>query len=151
MQELQAQEEQLMRELEEEGLLEAELMDSLQRTGAAVLEGRAWIASAEAHIEQQEQMLPELLAREEALLEAGDLLLEDMLSQLRDLFPVKQTQRGWTICDLVLPNSDFTGCEQEEIATALGYVCQLTVLLASWLGVALRYPSIPMSSRSIIR
>eukprot|EP01104_Vermistella_antarctica_P018357 TRINITY_DN6764_c0_g1_i1.p1 TRINITY_DN6764_c0_g1~~TRINITY_DN6764_c0_g1_i1.p1 ORF type:complete len:1266 (+),score=221.68 TRINITY_DN6764_c0_g1_i1:174-3971(+) len=50
-----------------------------------------------------------------------------------------------------LPNSDFTGCDEESIAKALGYVAHFALVLSSWLQVPLRYPMIAMGSRSFIR
>jgi hypothetical protein len=51
----------------------------------------------------------------------------------------------------VLPNSNFTGCDEEKIATALGYVCHALQLLCRYLSVPLRYPMAPMLSRSSIQ
>lgn len=50
-----------------------------------------------------------------------------------------------------LPNSDFTGCDEEQIATALGYVAHLVIMISKYLEVPLRYPMLPMCSRSIVR
>jgi len=34
-----------------------------------------------------------------------------------------------------LPNSEFVGCEEEEVATALGSVCHVVQLISKYLGV----------------
>lgn len=56
----------------------------------------------------------------------------------------------WLVCGLHLPHSHFVGCEQEEIATALGYVCHMVAVVAQWFNVPLRYEMVPASSRSTI-
>ena len=56
-----------------------------------------------------------------------------------------------TINGLQLPNSDFTGYDDETVATALGHVAHLVTLIAKYLGVPFRYPVHPMCSRSTIR
>mgnify|MGYP001210763358 CR=1 FL=1 len=57
----------------------------------------------------------------------------------------------WYICGLHLPNSDFTGCEQDEVALALGHVAHIIQLCSRWLATPLRYPMLCLSSRSVIR
>ena len=59
--------------------------------------------------------------------------------------------KSLSIQGLRLPNSDFTGCDEEQIATALGMVCHMLFIVAKFLNLPLRYPMIPMCSRSIIR
>eukprot|EP00039_Didymoeca_costata_P007523 m.100772 g.100772 ORF g.100772 m.100772 type:complete len:507 (+) comp13723_c0_seq2:168-1688(+) len=55
------------------------------------------------------------------------------------------------ICGLTLPNSDFTGYDEETVATALGYTAHLVAMIAKYLDLPLRYPILPMCSRSSIR
>jgi len=50
-----------------------------------------------------------------------------------------------------LPNSDFTGCDEEQIATALGVVVHAVSMISKYLELPLRYPMLPMCSRSVIR
>jgi len=52
---------------------------------------------------------------------------------------------------IILPNSDFTGCDEEVVSTALGYVCHMLDLVSRWLEVPMPYPLIPFGSRSLIR
>jgi hypothetical protein len=43
------------------------------------------------------------------------------------------------------------GCDEEQIATGLGLVSHVICMLSKYLEIPLRYPTIPMCSRSIIR
>ena len=51
---------------------------------------------------------------------------------------------------MCLPNSDYTGCDEEEIAYALGCVCHYLQMISRILQVPLRYPVVAMASRSYI-
>jgi len=75
----------------------------------------------------------------------------DLIYQLSQIYTVTCNSRGeWTICGFHLPNTDFATVDEEQIATALGYVCHLMVMLAKYLDVPLRYPMYPRCSRSAI-
>ena len=59
----------------------------------------------------------------------------------------------YTIRGLRLPNNHnniLTSFEEEQVSTALGYVCHLMVLLAKYLEIPLRYRMIFRGSRSVI-
>jgi len=75
-----------------------------------------------------------------------------LVSQIRTIYTIQQSQDGKSLSvnGFKLPNSDFTGCDEEQIATALGYVSHILYLAAKYLEVPLRYPMIPMCSRSMI-
>jgi len=77
----------------------------------------------------------------------------NLITQLKIIFPISQSTDGksFSINGFRLPNSDFTGCDEEQIATALGFICHVVYMVAKYLEVPLRYPMIPMCSRSIIR
>ncbi len=119
----------------------------------SILRGRHWIGATQANLEDAERCrLPELAEQRRGVKEGSATLLSAMLAQLRDIFPVAQQQQGvWTIAGIRLPNSEFAGCDQEQIATALGYVCHVVNVVARWLGITLTYDTIPMSSRSIVK
>eukprot|EP01113_Clastostelium_recurvatum_P025554 TRINITY_DN3074_c1_g1_i1.p1 TRINITY_DN3074_c1_g1~~TRINITY_DN3074_c1_g1_i1.p1 ORF type:complete len:583 (+),score=153.72 TRINITY_DN3074_c1_g1_i1:93-1841(+) len=76
-----------------------------------------------------------------------------LLAQLRQVYPIQQSPDGKSLSvnGFRLPNSDFTGCDEEQIATALGYVTHILCMAARYLDVPLRYPMVPMCSRSVIR
>ncbi len=61
-----------------------------------------------------------------------------------------QLEYEWLVGGLYLPHSHFVGCEQDEIATALGYVCHMVCVAALWLNIPLRYAMSAASSRSTI-
>lgn len=75
-----------------------------------------------------------------------------LVAQIRTIYTIQQSQDGKSLSvnGFKLPNSDFTGCDEEQIATALGYVSHILYLAAKYLEVPLRYPMIPMCSRSMI-
>ena len=76
-----------------------------------------------------------------------------LIRELREVFPITQTEdlhRSLCIQGIRLPNTDFGGFAEEEIATALGFVCQVTLMLSRWLDVPLRYQMTPACSRSMI-
>eukprot|EP00054_Salpingoeca_dolichothecata_P029465 m.232352 g.232352 ORF g.232352 m.232352 type:complete len:470 (-) comp26484_c0_seq2:30-1439(-) len=64
--------------------------------------------------------------------------------------PVSSLASRCTICGIELPNSDFSNCDDDAVATALGYVCHLVFMVAKYLTVPLRYPLKPMCSKSTV-
>ncbi|KAI9017388.1 UV radiation resistance protein and autophagy-related subunit 14-domain-containing protein [Gaertneriomyces semiglobifer] len=84
------------------------------------------------------------------------LILE--VSDIFRLSPIPDQPLSFTIRDVHLPNSEFTGelvlwfcgADDEKVATALGFTCHLTSLIAYYLELPLRYPIKAMSSRSTI-
>merc|ERR1712137_101524 len=76
-----------------------------------------------------------------------------LIRELRAIFsitPAADQHQSLCINTIRLPNTDYTGCSEEGIATALGLVCQVIFMLSRWLNVPLRYPMTPASSRSVI-
>ncbi len=61
-----------------------------------------------------------------------------LVSQIRTIYPIQQSVDGksLSINGFRLPNSDFTGCDEEQIATALGYVSHILYLAAKYLEVS---------------
>lgn len=51
---------------------------------------------------------------------------------------------------IYLPNSIYDGQNDELIATALGFTAHLVSMLAFYLEIPLRYPTVPMGSRAKI-
>ncbi|CAG8780711.1 7986_t:CDS:10, partial [Dentiscutata erythropus] len=79
---------------------------------------------------------------------------KELVADLLTIYPIEQVQSenfSFKILGVPLPNSVFSGCDEEQVATALGFTCHLIHMLAYYLGVPLRFPMIPMSSKSIIR
>ncbi|CAI2179646.1 2858_t:CDS:10 [Funneliformis geosporum] len=77
-------------------------------------------------------------------------LVADLLT-IYPIDPIDAKTFSFKILGVPLPNSVFTGCDDEQVATALGFTCHLTYMLAYYLCVPIRFPMIPMSSRSTIR
>ncbi|CAG8497673.1 10442_t:CDS:2 [Cetraspora pellucida] len=79
---------------------------------------------------------------------------KELVADLLTIYPIEQVQSesfSFKILGVPLPNSAFTGCDEDQVATALGFTCHLIHMLAYYLGVPLRFPMTPMSSKSIIR
>eukprot|EP01137_Pigoraptor_chileana_P034808 Opistho-2@27904 len=76
-----------------------------------------------------------------------------LISQLNAMYPIDMANKQsnvYMICNLRLPNSDYSGHDEELIATALGHVCHLVFLIAKFIELPLRFPLVPMSSRSFV-
>eukprot|EP00038_Savillea_parva_P009009 m.180643 g.180643 ORF g.180643 m.180643 type:complete len:481 (-) comp15052_c0_seq1:219-1661(-) len=77
-----------------------------------------------------------------------------IILELSQIFPIQQGPppgRAWSICRLELPTgNDYAGWDEDEVATALGYVSHLSFMIAKYLGVPFRFPMRPMCSRSVI-
>merc|ERR1711916_413768 len=77
-----------------------------------------------------------------------------MVGELNKIYPIRRSSGNHTVLSIAsvrLPNSDFTGCDEEEVAAALGYVAHLLCVLTRWFDVPLRYPLLPMFSRSVVK
>lgn len=61
------------------------------------------------------------------------------MAELRQVYRIEVLDGSkMAINGIVLPNSQYTGCDEEQIATALGYVCHLVHLLSQYLDVRSR-------------
>lgn len=124
-------------------LLQATVRLSAQRN--SVGEGRAVLAL------ESESLRAVRRAQHKA--EARVRMLQWSLSaKLLRVFMVTTSSDGATLCinALRLPNSDFSGADEESVAAALGSVCHCVSLLARYLAVPLRYPMRPVGSRSLV-
>lgn len=77
-----------------------------------------------------------------------------IILELSQIFPLVNTDGvsgNVSICNMVLPNSDYSGYDEEQISTALGYVAHLTFMMSKYLEVPFRFPILPMCSRSHIK
>ena len=80
-----------------------------------------------------------------------------LLAELRALYPIEELvpDRGggrmYTIRGLHLPARDLHMLPEEQVSTALGYVCHLVQLAAKYLAVPLRYTPSYCASRSAMR
>lgn len=75
-----------------------------------------------------------------------------IILQLHSIYSLEQqSQSQFTICTLPLPSGDFAGCDEETVATALGYTAHFVFMISKYLNLPFRYPITPMCSRSTIR
>ena len=82
-----------------------------------------------------------------------DQVYEEALRSRRTSMNFDGTERGASLTINGIPlsdHSDFVGCDEEAVATALGDCAQLIQLLATYLGIPLRYTLYPCGSRSTI-
>jgi len=78
---------------------------------------------------------------------------KELAADLLAIFPIEPAHTEtftFKILGVPLPNSVFTGCDDETVSTALGFASHLIHMLAYYLEVPLRFPIRPMSSRSTI-
>ncbi|KAF9952576.1 hypothetical protein BGZ72_006113 [Mortierella alpina] len=77
----------------------------------------------------------------------------ELIATLFTIFPITGSDKDskpLKICNVPLPNSDYTGLDEEVVAVALGFACHLVTMLAHYLSVPLRYPLTPMGSRAFV-
>ncbi|KAK3847189.1 MAG: UV radiation resistance protein and autophagy-related subunit 14-domain-containing protein [Linnemannia gamsii] len=77
----------------------------------------------------------------------------ELIATLFTIFPITESEDDpnlLMICKVPLPNSVYTGMDEDIISIALGFACQLVVMLAHYLNVPLRYPLTPMGSRAFV-
>jgi len=96
------------------------------------------------------------LEQEKILLEetkrANNARRWQLIRELKGIYVIEHPKKTvYTINGISLPHSEFTGYDEDQIATALGYVCHLLFMSARYLQLPVRYPMSPMCSRSIIR
>ncbi|KAI8816774.1 UV radiation resistance protein and autophagy-related subunit 14-domain-containing protein [Fimicolochytrium jonesii] len=75
---------------------------------------------------------------------------KDLIAGAASILPIDSDGDAWTIRGLRLPNSNFAGHDDDQIATALGFSSHLLNMIAHYLDVPLRYPLRSMSSRSTV-
>ncbi|RKP12990.1 hypothetical protein BJ684DRAFT_20492 [Piptocephalis cylindrospora] len=76
-----------------------------------------------------------------------------LTSRLADIYPIERAptiQTIYTIRGQCLPNSQYSGYEQEKIGTALGFTAHLIRLMSLFLDVPLRFPLYLRSSQSVV-
>ncbi|KAG5437742.1 hypothetical protein PCANB_000455 [Pneumocystis canis] len=76
-----------------------------------------------------------------------------IVTELQNIFPIKpivDKPLNFTICGLLLPNTNYYKHDNDHIAASLGYTAHLIYLLSFYLGIPLKYPIRPMCSRAVI-
>ncbi|EWM23311.1 uv radiation resistance-associated protein [Nannochloropsis gaditana] len=103
------------------------------------------------------RLLGEERAREESLLRKEFLVArrqQRLVAGLRRIYPIEQGagEQEYRIRGLELPADVVHAPKDDEVvASALGYVCHVLVMLSKYLEVPLRYALEPRASRSLIR
>ncbi|KAH8547948.1 hypothetical protein BGW37DRAFT_508512 [Umbelopsis sp. PMI_123] len=109
--------------------------------------GREYLEEGERNLERNKEMHKKTLA---GLTTRRKELIADMFS----IYPIDQDYNDpqlYHIRGMPLPNSVYTGYDDEVIATALGYTGHLVNMLAYYLAIPLRYPITPMGSRASVK
>ncbi|KAI8059620.1 UV radiation resistance protein and autophagy-related subunit 14-domain-containing protein [Gongronella butleri] len=78
---------------------------------------------------------------------------KELIADLFSIYPIEQSFddfQQFRIRGLYLPNSVYTGCDEDVVATALGFTAHLVAMLAFYLAIPLRYPIHPMGSRASV-
>lgn len=153
----------------------AHVLGVLETQRLVLAEEEAALAREEAALEEETQVLQaltewhqaldadaartlaEIEAQEEALLQKGFLVAarqRKLLGELQAIYPIERRsgEQEYRIRGLELPADVVNSPRDEElIASALGYVSHLVLMLSKYLEVPLRYALECKSSRSLIR
>ncbi|KAG0167091.1 hypothetical protein DFQ28_006678 [Apophysomyces sp. BC1034] len=148
---LESEKQKLQQELEAtrrmRGAIESrrtELNDSEERFEAGVV-----------YLEDNEMLLEKNTEMHQQIFHKLDRCKKEIIADLFSIYPIEQKSyddlHQFCIRGIYLPNSVYTGCDDEDIATALGFTAHLVSILAFYLGIPSRYPITPMGSRATIR
>ncbi|KAG0296699.1 hypothetical protein BGZ96_008744 [Linnemannia gamsii] len=77
----------------------------------------------------------------------------ELIATLFTIFPITESENDpnlLMVCKVPLPNSVYNGMDEDLVSIALGFACQLVVMLAHYLNVPLRYPLTPMGSKAFV-
>ncbi|KAI7855235.1 UV radiation resistance protein and autophagy-related subunit 14-domain-containing protein [Circinella umbellata] len=106
-------------------------------------------------LKDNEQLLERSIQTHEKLFHQINRRKKELVADLFSIYPIEQKSfddvHQFCIRDIYLPNSVYTGCNDESIATALGFTAHLVSMLAFYLDIPLRYPIRPMGSRASIK
>lgn len=140
--------------LEEDRRRITSLRENIRSRRAALEEAKKRYQTGNEYLEESQKILERdresLSSTTSKLCVRQRELVADLLT-IYPIDPIDAKTFSFKILGVPLPNSVFTGCDDEQVATALGFTCHLTYMLAYYLGVPIRFPMIPMSSRSTIR
>ncbi|CAO3614190.1 unnamed protein product [Cunninghamella blakesleeana] len=104
-------------------------------------------------LESNEEQLEKNIKMHHDILTKLNQRKKELIADLFAIYPIEQSFddfQQFRIRGIFLPNSVYTGCNDESIATALGFTAHLVNMLAFYLSIPLRYPIDPMGSRSTI-
>ncbi|KAG9304787.1 hypothetical protein G9A89_016817 [Geosiphon pyriformis] len=141
------------KELDEERLRLNQLRENLQLRRKSLEDARLRCHEENEYLEESQKKLER--DREALSVNSSRLTTRqrELIADLLSIYPIEPANTdafSFKILGLPLPNSVFNG-DDEQVATALGFTCHLIQMLAYYLEIPLRFPIIPMSSRSTIR
>jgi len=129
------------------------LRENIRSRRAALEEAKKRYQTGNDYLEESQTILErdrEALSKTSSKLYARQ---KELAADLLAIFPIEPAHTEtftFKILGVPLPNSVFTGCDDETVSTALGFASHLIHMLAYYLEVPLRFPIRPMSSRSTI-
>ncbi|CAO3611379.1 unnamed protein product [Mucor hiemalis] len=105
-------------------------------------------------LKENEEVLEKNIKMRQTIFHTLNRRKKELIADLFSIYPIEQSyddSQQFRIRGIYLPNSIYDGQNAELIATALGFTAHLVSMLAFYLEIPLRYPTIPMGSRAIIR
>ncbi len=137
----------------------AELRRERDARASSLSRRRAQFESAQAGLAAGQTALSESVGasrkQRDQLWQAANMLRtrqKGAMVELHAIFPIVETApRQCTIAGLPLGNGDFSGVDEEIVATALGYVAHLVHRFSKYMDLPLRFPITPAGSRASVR
>jgi UV radiation resistance-associated gene protein len=112
----------------------------------AIMQGKEDIAEGSTKLGRDREGIQHL---EEDITSQRRRVCEDLL-EIFPIEPLPDRQLAFTIRGLYLPNSDFSNCDEDKVAAALGYVAQVVQRLQIYLNRPVPYPITVRASTSTI-
>ncbi|CDH57105.1 uv radiation resistance protein [Lichtheimia corymbifera JMRC:FSU:9682] len=132
----------------------AELRETLERRKSKLNEATERLRLGQQDLQDSEEVLERSVQTHQRLFHKLNRRKKELIADLFSIYPIEQSLHDvhqFCIRGVYLPNSVYTGCNDESIATALGFTAHLVSMLAFYLSIPLRYPITPMSSRATIK
>ncbi|KAI8143943.1 UV radiation resistance protein and autophagy-related subunit 14-domain-containing protein [Fennellomyces sp. T-0311] len=133
----------------------AEKRQLLEKRQAELARSFDRLESEKEDLKDNEKLLERSVQTHERLFHQLNRHKKELVADLFSIYPIEQKSfddmHQFCIRDIYLPNSVYTGCNDESIATALGFTAHLVSMLAFYLDIPLRYPIRPMGSRASIK
>ncbi|KAI9496505.1 UV radiation resistance protein and autophagy-related subunit 14-domain-containing protein [Zychaea mexicana] len=132
----------------------AHLRDLLAKRKSELSKSHECLEAEKEDLADNEQLLERSIQTHERLFHQLNRRKKELVADLFSIYPIEQSfddMHQFCIRDIYLPNSVYTGCNDESIATALGFTAHLVSMLAFYLDIPLRYPIRPMGSRASIK
>ncbi|GAA5794773.1 hypothetical protein HPULCUR_000119 [Helicostylum pulchrum] len=104
-------------------------------------------------LKESEHVLEKNIKMRQTIFHTLNRRKKELIADLFSIYPIEQSyddSQQFRIRGIHLPNSIYEGQNDELIATALGFTAHLVSMLAFYLEIPLRYPTVPMGSRATI-